>query len=70
MGRVTARRIFLVTADSTSLAREVSLAAETYRRELSRQWLGYELKPWSAPVPIQVNVASHLGAWRCDELYL
>ena len=53
---------FLVTADSTSLAREVSLAAETYRRELSRQWLGYELKPWSAPVPIQVNVASHLGA--------
>jgi len=53
---------FMVTADSPAMAREVALAAESNRRELAKQWLGYELKPWEQPIPIQVQVASHLGA--------
>ena len=53
---------FIVTADSPAMAREVAHAAESNRRELAKQWLGYELKPWQQPIPIQVQVASHLGA--------
>ncbi|MEC9097052.1 MAG: hypothetical protein VX776_10490 [Planctomycetota bacterium] len=53
---------FIVTATSPSLAREVAVSAERYRKELASEWLGYELKPWNQPIPIRVHSAGHLGA--------
>ncbi len=53
---------FVVTASSPSLAREVAVTAEGFRKQLAHDWLGYELKPWSQPIPIRVHSAGHLGA--------
>lgn len=53
---------FVVTATSPSLAREVAVSAERFRKELAFEWLDYELKPWTQPIPIRVHTAGHLGA--------
>lgn len=53
---------FVVTASSPSLAREVAVSAEEFRKQLSADWLGYELPPWTQPIPIRVHTAGHLGA--------
>lgn len=53
---------FIVTATSPSLAREVAVSAERFRKELALEWLGYELQPWPSPIPIRVHSAGHLGA--------
>lgn len=53
---------FLVTAPTPQLAQEIGEYAERYRRELAIEWLGRELPPWSAPCPIQAQVAPNLGA--------
>jgi hypothetical protein len=53
---------FIVTAPTPQLAREVGDAAELYRLELAREWLGHDLVPWHQPCPITVNVGSGLGA--------
>ena len=37
---------FVVTATSPSLAREVAVSAERFRKELALEWLDYELQPW------------------------
>ena len=47
---------FVVTAPTSSLAREIGQAAERYRRDLAIEWLGRELSPWSAPCPITTHV--------------
>lgn len=53
---------FVVTATSPSLAREVAVSAERFRKELALEWLDYELQPWQYPIPIRVHSAGHLGA--------
>jgi hypothetical protein len=56
-----ATRNFLVTAPTAETAHQVADAAEHYRKELAKAWLGRELPPWSARCPIKVNVGQ-LGA--------
>ena len=53
---------FLVTASTTSLAKEVCVAAETYRKEMAVEWLGKELPDWPQPCPIRVHASPQLGA--------
>jgi len=52
---------FIVNAPDVQLAEEVGRAAETYRRDLSLQWLGYELPRWSEPCPVTAHVGN-MGA--------
>jgi len=56
-----ATRNFLVTAPTAEMARQVGEAAEYYRKELAKAWLGYELPAWSARCPIKVKVGQ-IGA--------
>ena len=53
---------FLVTAPTPEVAQALGQAGETYRRNLSLEWLGRELPPWQDPCPITVHVGQHLGA--------
>lgn len=53
---------FLVTASTPEFARQVGDAAETFRRELSLEWLGHDLPAWQDPCPITVTDGPHLGA--------
>ena len=53
---------FIVTASSGSLAREIGEAAEEYRAQLAKEWLGHELPRWQQPCPIHANVNPRLGA--------
>jgi hypothetical protein len=45
---------FIVTAPDRSFAKQTAEAAEKFRKELAKEWLGRELPPWSSPCPIQV----------------
>ena len=53
---------FLVTASSAPLAKEVCLAAETFRKEMALEWLGQQLPDWAQPCPIRVHASAQLGA--------
>ena len=53
---------FIVTARTRQLARYVARVSEQLRRDLAVAWLGKELRPWSAPCPIEVHDGSNLGA--------
>jgi hypothetical protein len=53
---------FLVHASSAKLAKEIGLAAESFRRDLAVQWLGHELTGWREPCTIVAHVNSRLGA--------
>lgn len=53
---------FAVDAPTPQLAKEIGDLAEKYRKELSIEWLGKELPPWSKPCPIKAHVQSDLGA--------
>ena len=53
---------FIVTAPSKSLAREIGIAAESYRKDLAIEWLGHELPRWEQPIPVMTQVAPRLGA--------
>jgi hypothetical protein len=55
-------RNFTVSAPSPQLAKEIGDAAEMWRRELSMQWIGKEMPPWSKPCPINAQVAPNMGA--------
>lgn len=66
---------FVVEAPTPELAREIGVAAEGYRREMARHWLGYELPDWSQPCPIKADVGQK-GAggvtsfvFDCGEVY-
>jgi len=59
-GRRTAN--FIVSAPSADLAREVAQAAERFRRDLAREWLGHELPNWAQPCPIRVESARDMPA--------
>ncbi len=47
---------FLIDAPSTEVARQIGEAAERYRKELARKWLGKEMPTWDKPCPLRVTV--------------
>jgi hypothetical protein len=49
-------------AATPALAKEVGDMAEKWRHDLSIEWLGSEMPPWSTPCPIHARVAPNLGA--------
>jgi len=53
---------FIVTAPTPQFADQVARAAETYRKSLALEWIGYELPAWSQPCPINVEPGMNLGA--------
>lgn len=54
-------RNFTVSAPTPQLAKEIGDAAEVWRRQLSIEWLGKEMPPWSKPCPIDAKLASGAG---------
>jgi hypothetical protein len=52
---------FVVHADSPAAAKRVGDAAETYRKDLAKLWLGKELSDWSAPCRIDFDEADRAG---------
>jgi len=54
-------RNFVVTAPDAAFAQKVAREAERFRRELSIEWLGYEIKPWSQRCPIAVRFEHGAG---------
>lgn len=49
-------RNFVVTAPDQQLASQVGFAAEKYRRDLAKEWLGKEIPDWPQPCMITVQV--------------
>jgi hypothetical protein len=49
-------RNFIIRAPSPQLAQQAAQLAEKYRRELSLEWLGYEIAPWDEKCPVQVII--------------
>lgn len=49
-------RNFIIRAPNPQLAQQAARLAEQYRRDLSLEWLGYEIAPWSEKVPVQVII--------------
>jgi len=49
---------FVVEAPTSSVARQVGVAAETCRRDLAVAWLGRSMPRWYAPCHIKVNVGN------------
>ena len=43
------------------LAQTIARMAEDYRRELSIEWLGYEIPQWQERCPIRVEIGMHAG---------
>lgn len=52
---------FVVYAANAQLAKKASILAEQYRKDLSLDWLGYEIERWSERCPIYVKVDRHAG---------
>ena len=52
---------FAVYANDPAFAQRVAQEAERYRRELSIEWLGYEISPWEERCPIAVEIGLHAG---------
>ena len=51
----------VVFAPDARLARQASQLAEQYRKELSLDWLGYEIEPWRERCPIKIYLDPHAG---------
>ncbi len=47
---------FIVTAPNVKLAEEFGELAEKYRKEKALYWLGYEMKQWQTPCPLQIII--------------
>ncbi len=52
---------FVVRAPDAGLAQVIARKAEVYRKDLSIEWLGYEIPQWQERCPIQVELAMHAG---------
>ena len=52
---------FVVRAPDARLAQTIARMAEDYRRELSIEWLGYEIPQWQERCPIRVEIGMHAG---------
>lgn len=55
-GSEVSTRNFIIRAPNPQLAQQAARLAEQYRRDLSVEWLGYEIAPWSEKVPVQVII--------------
>lgn len=55
-GSEVSTRNFIIRAPNPQLAQQAARLAEQYRRDLSLEWLGYEIAPWSEKVPVQVII--------------
>jgi hypothetical protein len=53
---------FVVNAPTQEMAEQIGRAAEKYRRELARDWLGHDMPNWAQPCPITAQVGDQLGA--------
>ena len=53
---------FIVNAPTAEMAQQIGQAAEKYRRDLAKDWLGPEMPNWAQPCPITAQVADNLGA--------
>jgi hypothetical protein len=53
---------FIVETDDPAFAQQMSQAAEQYRRELAKSWLGEAMPNWYQPCVLTVQAAPHLGA--------
>lgn len=53
---------FIVEAPSAQMAQQIGQAAETFRRDLAKEWLGTTMPNWAQPCPITAQVGDHLGA--------
>jgi hypothetical protein len=56
MGAAYRTTNFVVYAPTDQIAKQVGQAAEFYRKEKARQWLGYEMPTWGQPLPVHVKV--------------
>jgi hypothetical protein len=54
-------RNFTVSAPTPELAKEIGDAAEAWRKQLSIEWLGKEMPPWSKSCPINAKLAPGAG---------
>ena len=61
MGRAVTRN-FIVLDSSQQQADTMAEAAERYRSQLAKYWLGQELPDWPQPCPISVRASQRLGA--------
>jgi hypothetical protein len=52
---------FIVTAPTAQMAEQVGQAAEHYRREIAKEWLGKEMPEWSRPCPVKVRLDNGAG---------
>ena len=52
---------FIVVAPDARLAKRAVQLSEQYRRDLSIDWLGYEIKTWREKCPIEIHVGPHAG---------
>lgn len=57
----TETRNFIVNAPDAAMGRRAAELAEQYRKQLSLDWLGYEIKPWREKCPIQIEIGPHAG---------
>ena len=48
---------FIVDAPNEQLARQFGEAAEYYRKEKAREWLGKEMPNWQRPCPLEVRIS-------------
>jgi hypothetical protein len=58
--RVTTKN-FVIHAPDERLARMAAEQAEKYRKDLSLDWLGYEIRPWRERCPVHITVSPHAG---------
>lgn len=52
---------FVVFAPDARLAQQASTLAEQYRKQLSIDWLGYEIETWRERCPIHIQIGPHAG---------
>ena len=52
---------FIISAPSPRLARNAARLAEQYRKNLSIDWLGYEISKWREKCPVQIHIGPHAG---------
>lgn len=58
--QVTTRN-FVVHAPDARLAKEIGRMAEIYRKDLSLEWLGYQIPDWQERCPIEVEIGMNAG---------
>ena len=57
----TTSQNFVVFAPDARLAQQASVLAEQYRKQLSLDWLGYEIETWRERCPIHIQIGPHAG---------